>query len=675
MKRRDVRGSINWIYFFPIIFVTFVVFIGNIYAPEIAKYLHAASGKTYYVSVTTGNDTNAGTQSAPFKTIGKGLFVALAGDTVRVLPGTYTEHIVLNGKNGQSGAPIRVVGDTTDTAKYPVIDGGDPDYTSTTKDPAITVSNSSWITFERLKVIHATDTAYRLDNSSHHIVIRRNIIDYHSSGVLLKNMSNHVLVEYTEMYQGYPDSSTWSQLKASKWEGGAVKSDGGAGMNVIRNNYFHHMFNGVFLTSGYKSGNYYDANVWIYKNRFEDVMDDPYEPETWAFNNHFFNNTLINTHRMTSFAPGESWLGPVYIYNNFQYLSKDPTGEASNGRINSAFKVDLSSNYYANGVYAFNNSVDMSSSGTNGYGIDMLNGSVHNFTHQNNAYRLLKAGSTKSALTLTGAVLTNDMTSTAFGYVEQGGYPNTDPGFANSSNEDLRLATASQARGRSHEVAFSAGFASSPVITTGADLGAFQYGESDFRNSPLPVYVTPPGGEYSGFAANDPWPDDTEGGMNPPSGPKWSASGAWVMSSTVAPSPTLATIPTSVVMTVTMAPTTGTTIAPTVISTPKPTLTPSSDGGPTITTTSLPIAKVGQPYSVTITATDPTKNDVLGMTISRVPNGLSFSSCVLSYPATGTTITCSLSGVLSKVSYYSVTFRVIDKAGNTAKKSFGLKVR
>ena len=55
----------------------------------------AASAATYYVA-TNGNDTNAGTQASPWKTIQKGANTANSGDTVEVGAGTYYERLTLN---------------------------------------------------------------------------------------------------------------------------------------------------------------------------------------------------------------------------------------------------------------------------------------------------------------------------------------------------------------------------------------------------------------------------------------------------------------------------------------------------------------------------------------------------------------------------------------------------
>jgi hypothetical protein len=66
----------------------------------------ASRAATYYVA-TTGNDANAGSQVAPWRTLQKAGNVAAAGDTVNVLPGTYAGFRPLH--SGTAAAPIRFV--------------------------------------------------------------------------------------------------------------------------------------------------------------------------------------------------------------------------------------------------------------------------------------------------------------------------------------------------------------------------------------------------------------------------------------------------------------------------------------------------------------------------------------------------------------------------------------
>lgn len=52
----------------------------------------------WYVS-TAGNDNNAGTESAPFRTIQKAITSASTGQNIKVAPGTYQERVTISGKN------------------------------------------------------------------------------------------------------------------------------------------------------------------------------------------------------------------------------------------------------------------------------------------------------------------------------------------------------------------------------------------------------------------------------------------------------------------------------------------------------------------------------------------------------------------------------------------------
>jgi parallel beta-helix repeat protein len=72
--------------------------------PVVSPWKYKAKGHTYYVAAD-GDDRSAGTEAKPFRTIGKGVAKAIAGDIVYVKAGTYTE--VLNiSHSGEEEKPI-----------------------------------------------------------------------------------------------------------------------------------------------------------------------------------------------------------------------------------------------------------------------------------------------------------------------------------------------------------------------------------------------------------------------------------------------------------------------------------------------------------------------------------------------------------------------------------------
>ncbi|MBP9702473.1 DUF1565 domain-containing protein [Candidatus Woesebacteria bacterium] len=584
-------------YLFPLSILALAVLVATSYqllAPkptQLGINQITVSGTQRYVA-PNGSDTNNGSEATPYKTLGKAINSAGPGDVVWIKPGTYKENIKINNKKGTPDAPIRIVGTSTSPADYPIWDGGNTGYAKNTDNPALTLTNSSWITIERLK-FQSSGLASVFVDASHYITFRRNVMDYLKYGVLSRNKSSHLLIEYNEFYQSYPSNSTWTQLKDSKWEGGAYTSFSGAGMNIIRNNYFHDQFNSVFMYRDVRVGNYYDANVWIYRNRFERIVDDPYEPETYAVNNHFFHNTLIDTHRLISLAPedGKAPLqGPIYVYGNMMILKKDPTKEPT--RENSAYKLELSPNSWANGIYLFNNSIDVSYAGTNGSGIDFLSSTVSNVTHINHAYKSLKNVFGSSKLTLKNSTFSHDM-ATNLGYTENPGFAQ-DPAFTNSSGENLTLSANSPAKGKGRELTVSSGFSNNNVIAAGADLGAFNASGTDFKSFPSPAYMTPPGGEDSSFPANTAWPADIIPGFTPPSGPSWLTGVVTTPNPTATPTPTPTQTP-STVPSATPAP------SPSVIPTPSVSAKPgdlNNDGAVDIKDFNRLISNFGNPYTI-----------------------------------------------------------------------------
>ncbi|HET9906910.1 MAG TPA: right-handed parallel beta-helix repeat-containing protein [Anaerolineales bacterium] len=431
-----------------------------------------------YVS-PQGNDSGACTSGAPCRTIQKGVNTVQPGGVLHILAGTYAESVTVS-KTGTPSAPIRIVGEGA------VLSNGGA--------RAFYVNNSQWVTFEGLKIRGYTSMDFEI-KQSHFLTFRNNSLEYTFAALRIQEGVSHVLVEYNEMYQTYPASSTWSSLKGSRYEGAGVYASSGAqGMYFIRNNNFHDSMNGVYLSDS-DAGLWMNANVFISGNTFRNIVDDPFEPEGDSFNIHFYNNTLINTHRIVSIVPASTCIGPIFVYGNFQQNTLDPTREASSGRRNSAIKMDMRGGSCPNGVWFFNNTVNANAAGTNFYAVDLLSTAVRNFQLLNNVF-ITEKNAYSSTPSLTNAVFDYNISLKPFGYAEPHGLQ-ADP-LLNSSG---MLQSNSPAKGRGTSIGVNSYFASAQIVPAGSDLGGF-------RNFPSPVYVLPPGGEPASFPTNaSGWPN------------------------------------------------------------------------------------------------------------------------------------------------------------------------
>jgi hypothetical protein len=147
----------------------------------------ATQAATYYVS-PNGNDSNSGTEAAPFRTIKKGAQVLRAGDTTYIKNGTYVEsNFVRIYHGGTKEAPVKLKAypGHSPVLRFPVVDPNNLTY------PQFVVQQSpghntpiGWVTIEGLTFeygywgIHAY--------ACNHCTFRRNWFkDQFGSGILI----------------------------------------------------------------------------------------------------------------------------------------------------------------------------------------------------------------------------------------------------------------------------------------------------------------------------------------------------------------------------------------------------------------------------------------------------------------------------------------------------------
>jgi len=102
MQRREERPAFTC----PATVAVLALVLGLVATPSVALAL----GLTYYVDVATGDDSRtpveAQSPATPWKTIGKGVFHAEGGDTVKVDPGAYRESVESKRDGFSTNAPI-----------------------------------------------------------------------------------------------------------------------------------------------------------------------------------------------------------------------------------------------------------------------------------------------------------------------------------------------------------------------------------------------------------------------------------------------------------------------------------------------------------------------------------------------------------------------------------------
>jgi hypothetical protein len=147
---------------------------------------HAA---TYYVA-TTGNNSNPGTSSKPWRTVAYAASKMVPGDTTYVKGGTYNEGLIRFGRSGTSSTPIKLL---SAPGEFPVIS-----FIDRTPDRQIRIQNYdgaqkaiAWITIEGFEIRNGY-VGIKMINGQN-LTLRRNWIHHHLTHGILGNATKSLI--------------------------------------------------------------------------------------------------------------------------------------------------------------------------------------------------------------------------------------------------------------------------------------------------------------------------------------------------------------------------------------------------------------------------------------------------------------------------------------------------
>lgn len=314
---------------------------------SVVSSAHAA---TYYVA-TNGNDSNPGSEAAPWRSVAHATDKMVAGDTTYVKSGVYNECSIHFANSGTASAPIQLL---AAPGNQPAIDCNDRGKL------VIFLQHASgrkkeigWITIEGLEIRNG-NTGIRL-YSTHDLTIRRNWVHGNGQGIL--GEGQRVLVD-----RNVVNDNGWYMNECAAGKGNfLVSASGGRIVNVCNKNH------GMYPTGT----NWTITNNLIYGNLTSgiQVAAYPFNPElhatpayagaaNWLIANNTFayqsqgsgivlwkdgakNNKIINNifYENRQYYPGEGGQGIVFfgdggdhtIQNNIFYATSNPGGTAAFG--------------------------------------------------------------------------------------------------------------------------------------------------------------------------------------------------------------------------------------------------------------------------------------------------------------------------------------------------------
>lgn len=457
-------------------------------------------GRDIFVS-NEGSDTNSGLEKdKPKKTVDAALKIAVAGDRVLLLPGVYYGPINIK-KNGEPDKPITLMSASSNPNEYAIIDGQatvpeaglgnlwlkikdtswfvvkNLHFRNGWEDP-ITISDSSYLTFEGSRFEGGRRVIYPKGPTVHHILVQNNHWD--QGGDELWNMSTapNGGDAWEEMHHG----------SLAYYNGSLFYPKCSGGSHVIRDNTLINGFNALRwkaeITDGVGAINC-DSNIEVYNNKVSNMRDNDFEPESAAFNVHVYHNVSHNIHKTMSVDTMIG--GHIYYYGNVVTADSDAwTDSIATGW----WKVYNSPLTYP--MVAFNNSF---------YGnqrpFNAMAGPVEQFKHYNNAYHF--TGDRGWVLDAWGPAMEfdNDCSNKAWpqnivsNNQEQHGIL-ANPDYVDGPNGNLRLKPTSVCRDAGRVINLPEFGWTQKYTGNAPDIGAYE--GKKLVEGPAFKFIEPPGG-------------------------------------------------------------------------------------------------------------------------------------------------------------------------------------
>lgn len=433
---------------------------------------------------------NGLTPTTPLNSIAAAIEASTPGDTIFLLPGIYPGNNQFVEKTGIPDNPIVLRSYNTNPSHFAIIDAS-----SNPQDLdglGFIIKNSSWINIEHIifkncwpSVINIFDAEYISIKSCHFLTGKRVI---HPQG----HGSHHILVE--NCFIRHPDEvwNTWSWEELhhgeySHYNGGLLHPKESGGGHVMRGNTIINLFNGFRTRPIHISE---DGNIEVYNNILINIRDNDFEPETWAWNIHYYHNDHYNIHKVYSIDHVKG--GQIYIYGNTYTQSKD---DWTLKEVSGIFKYSDGPLTYP--CYAFNNSYY-----TAAKVLRRPESTNHLLKHFNNAYYFFEGSEQFQLINWQpgyefnyDCINHNWPENIIANQQESQGYQNTEAGFVNGALGDFRLDETSPCIDAAKTMAFKEFDWIQQFEGNAPDIGAYE-GEVRIDGPPFRFIASPEGAHY-----------------------------------------------------------------------------------------------------------------------------------------------------------------------------------